>query len=128
MWTMAQDWSASPTFAWTPSVANAADRLSAWVRSSGNISNTYESYQLVMFPIIDLRGVYTLSASITQSACSTPADNGTFAATGGLSIPSQTGGSFSGTATLSSVVGGTQAISLSGTVNAQGQLSGSFTF
>src|SRR5439155_643714 len=46
MWTMAQDWSASPTFAWTPSVANAADQLSTWVRSSGNLTDTYENYLL----------------------------------------------------------------------------------
>ena len=130
-WTIAQDWSASSTFAWTPTVANAANHLSTWVRSSGNVNDLFESYQLVMFPIIDLRGVYTVSASITQSACSFPADNGALDATGNLSISNQAGGSFSGTATLNSMAGGIpvqQAIVVSGTVNVQSQLSGSFTF
>src|SRR2546429_1342276 len=46
-----QDWSASTTVAWTPAVANAAYKLSTWVRSSGNSADTYEGYQFTNFAI-----------------------------------------------------------------------------
>src|SRR5262249_47381507 len=50
-WMVAQDWSASAPFAWTPSVANAAAQLSTWVRSSGNPTDIYENYKLTSFAI-----------------------------------------------------------------------------
>src|SRR2546426_8602620 len=54
MWMVAQDWSASPTFAWTPSAANAAAQLSTCVRSSANLTDTYESFKLTSFAITPL--------------------------------------------------------------------------
>jgi len=99
-----------------------------WTQFSGG---TWVFTDYTFTAITDVRGMYTLSASITQSACSTPSDNGTFGATGNLNLPNQIGGSFSGTATLNSLVGGIlfqQTISLSGTIGIQGQFSGSFTF
>src|SRR5437879_13475707 len=50
-WTLLQDWSTSATIAWTPTVANAAYKLSTWVRSSGNPADTYEGYQFTNFAI-----------------------------------------------------------------------------
>src|SRR5438445_744071 len=50
-WMLLQDWSATATIAWTPTVANAAYKLSTWVRSSGNPADTYEGYQFTNFAI-----------------------------------------------------------------------------
>src|SRR5207249_11174655 len=50
-WMLLQDWSASNTLTWTPTVANAAYKLSTWVRSSGNSADTYEGYQFTNFAI-----------------------------------------------------------------------------
>src|SRR2546426_12523531 len=61
MWMVAQDWSASPTFAWTPSAANAAAQLSTWVRSSANLTDTYESFKLTSFAITPLTQVRFLN-------------------------------------------------------------------
>src|SRR5207237_4026178 len=58
---VAQDWSASPTFAWTPSAANAAAQLSTWVRSSANLTDTYESFKLTSFAITPLTQVRFLN-------------------------------------------------------------------
>src|SRR5439155_516586 len=44
-WSIVQDWSASATFVWTPTVANPSYQLIAWVRSAGNTADTFESYK-----------------------------------------------------------------------------------
>lgn len=50
-WQVAQNWSASSAFAWTPATANAAYAIRAWVRSAGNTSDSAESALSVPFEI-----------------------------------------------------------------------------
>src|SRR5438034_953287 len=50
-WSIVQDWSASATFVWTPTVANPSYQLIAWVRSAGNTADTFESYKQLAFAI-----------------------------------------------------------------------------
>jgi hypothetical protein len=79
----------------------------------------------------DIRGTYNGIGSLTQSSCQDPLNNGTFGFSASLNIPSQTGATFSGTATLTTVVSGINFVTnldLSGTVTVGGQLSGTFTF
>jgi hypothetical protein len=79
----------------------------------------------------DIRGTYNGSGSLTQSSCQQPQNNGTFGFSASVNIPSQTGATFSGTATLTTIVSGINFvtnINLPGTVTAGGQLSGTFTF
>lgn len=40
---LARDWSASPSFAWTPTTANAAYRVGVWVRSAGSAVDSYDN-------------------------------------------------------------------------------------
>jgi hypothetical protein len=42
-WTVAQDWSASSTFSWTPTAANANYSVGVWVRSAGNATDAPEN-------------------------------------------------------------------------------------
>ena len=50
-WNIVQDWSASATFVWTPTVANSGYQVIAWVRSAGNTADLFESYTPLAFPI-----------------------------------------------------------------------------
>ena len=50
-WTVVQDWSASATFAWRPTTANAGYEVIAWVRSAGNTADLFEDYKRLAFPI-----------------------------------------------------------------------------
>ena len=79
----------------------------------------------------DIRGTYNGTGSLTQSSCQQPQNNGTFGFSASVNIPSQTGATFSGTATLTTVISGINFVTnldLSGTVTVEGQLSGTFTF
>jgi len=76
---------------------------------------------------VDVRGTYAISGFITQSQCTNPANNGSFALQGSATFTGQPIGSFTGNAILAG--SGTQTtIALSGNVTAQGQISGTFTF
>jgi hypothetical protein len=41
-WTVAQNWSTTPTFTWTPTVANPGYTISVWVRSASNTADAPE--------------------------------------------------------------------------------------
>src|SRR5206468_755249 len=43
-WSVAQNWSTSSTYAWTPTTANANYRLEVWVRSAGNTVDLPEGF------------------------------------------------------------------------------------
>jgi len=44
-WSMLQNWSASNTYTWTPTVANSAYRIGVWVRSAGSTTDAYDNPQ-----------------------------------------------------------------------------------
>ena len=53
-WSVLQNWSASNTYTWTPSVANSAFRVGVWVRNAGSTADTYDnpaSNVSVAFPV-----------------------------------------------------------------------------
>ena len=50
-WTLAQDWTSSPQFVWTPTVVNPSFQVGARVRSSGNTANVPEATAMMPFPI-----------------------------------------------------------------------------
>ncbi len=75
----------------------------------------------------DVRGNYSLSASLTQSACSNAANNGVMSMTGFLEITDQVGGAFSGEGWIGNDEVDVN-ISVTGTVNSQGQVTDSFLF
>jgi len=43
-WSVAQNWSTSPAYAWTPTTANVNYRLEVWVRSAGNTVDLPEGF------------------------------------------------------------------------------------
>jgi glucose/arabinose dehydrogenase len=50
-WQIAQTWSASNTFAWTPGTANSGYLVGVWVKSAGNPADTLEATASLAFPI-----------------------------------------------------------------------------
>jgi hypothetical protein len=53
-WTILQNWSASNTYTWTPTVANSAFRVGVWVRSANNTTDSYDNPQSngsIAFPV-----------------------------------------------------------------------------
>jgi hypothetical protein len=42
-WNVVRDWSASNTFAWTPTAGSSAYRIAVWVKSAGNTADAYEN-------------------------------------------------------------------------------------
>lgn len=78
-----------------------------------------------------ISGMYLGSGSLTQATCQDPLNNGTVGVTTVINITSQSGGSFSGTGTISYVNRGIIFVTnfnLSGLVSVGGLLNGSFTF
>ena len=81
-------------------------------------------------PVPDARGAYAVSGQGTDSNCANPIDNGSVPISGELRITSQTGANFIGSATLNETKEGNLfrfEITLSGSINAAGQFSGTFT-
>ena len=50
-YTVAQDWSTTNTFAWTPTVADGNYRMGVWARSAGNSANAPEAANSIPFAI-----------------------------------------------------------------------------
>jgi hypothetical protein len=53
-WSILQNWSASNTYTWTPTVANSAYRIGVWVRSAGSTTDAYDNPQSnvsIAFPV-----------------------------------------------------------------------------
>ena len=71
----------------------------------------------------DIRGEYSGSYTIVVSNCSDSSDNGTYYAVLAMSISTQTGNTFSGTATGTFDPGLVDYIQLSGTITESGQIS-----
>ena len=86
----------------------------------------------VTFAQPDIRGTYTGAGTETLENCQDPADNITFDFSVSVSIPDQVEGAFSGSATVTAVIGEinieTSLAGFSGTVTAEGELSGAFTY
>jgi hypothetical protein len=109
----------------------AANRIFVRFKDGSGITRGSTSVAVRMTTPPDLRGTYNGTGSLTQSSCQNPLNNGTFGFFASLNIPSQTGATFSGTATLTTVISGINFVTnlnLSGTVTIGGQLSGTFTF
>jgi hypothetical protein len=78
----------------------------------------------------DARGTYTVSGQDVSSNCPNPSENETVAISGVLTITSQTGADFGGSATLNETRNGNLdriEVTFSGAINAAGQFSGAFT-
>jgi hypothetical protein len=53
-WSVLQNWSASSSYTWTPSVANSAFRVAVWIRNAGSTADAYDnpaSNGSVAFPV-----------------------------------------------------------------------------
>jgi Putative Ig domain/Glucodextranase, domain B len=53
-WSILQNWSASNTYTWTPTVANSGYRIGVWVRSAGSTTDAYDNPQSngsIAFPV-----------------------------------------------------------------------------
>jgi hypothetical protein len=74
--------------------------------------------------VLDIRGEYSGSCTIVVSNCMDSSDNGTYNATLAMSISTQTGNTFSGSATGAFEPRLVDYIQLSGTVTESGQISG----
>jgi RHS repeat-associated protein len=55
-WSVVQNWSTSPTFAWTPSSPSVEYRVKVWIRSSTNSTEAYEDDTSVGFTIVPPSG------------------------------------------------------------------------
>jgi hypothetical protein len=65
-WSVAQDWSASNSFAWTPTVANANYTVGVWVRSAGSTLDAPENADAgssIPFPISGSVALTSLTAN-----------------------------------------------------------------
>ena len=67
-WQPAGSWTTSSTFAWTPAAANAAGRVTVWVRSAGNTADQQEAAAAMDFVIASPPGATPPGSSRTQSA------------------------------------------------------------
>src|SRR5437870_4279889 len=81
MWMVAQEERKSAAYAKTPSAANAAAQLSTWVRSSANLTDTYESFKLTSFAITPPPPATITSVTADKSAPQPPGTTVTFTAT-----------------------------------------------
>ncbi len=100
--------------------------------TGGIVGATSVAMQTVDAPPPDVRGTYVGSGSLTQASCNNSTFNGTFGFSATVALLTQSGTSFTGSATLSASIAGAnfvvQAGSLTGTVNANGQIGGPFVF
>src|SRR5206468_3039080 len=80
-WKLDQHWSATPTFTWTPSAANAAAQLSTWMRSSANLTATYASSTLSRFATTPPPPAILTSVTADKSAPQAAGTTITFTAT-----------------------------------------------
>jgi len=133
-WTLAQNWSTSNTFVWTPATANPAYVVAVWARSAGNTADIYERLEatgFLAFPITapsapDILGLYQGFGLHTQTGCVSSFDNGTFSTAVAINVTTQAPSGFSGGvayATASSLALG----SLGGSLSASGDISGSYS-
>ncbi|MEQ1730366.1 MAG: putative Ig domain-containing protein, partial [Vicinamibacterales bacterium] len=83
-WTVAQSWSATSTFAWTPTRANNGYRVGVWVRSAGSsvdASDNDSANASVAFPIAAASAPLTLTTLTTNRTSPQQVSTGiTFAA------------------------------------------------
>jgi hypothetical protein len=85
-WNVVQAWSGNNTFTWTPTTANAAYRVSVWVRNAGSTADAYDNNAnaSIAFPVSpSAPGSLLLLTGITSNVMS-PQPSGveiTFAAT-----------------------------------------------
>src|SRR6185295_14410215 len=112
-----------PTTAGNYFIGAVADRVGAVTEA--NEGNNQQSSAIVVVPDM-VRPVGTASTQFTLSNCVIGANNGTFTLPGTFVVPTQTGASWSGTVRASS---GPQVntLTISGTVDIAGALSGTFT-
>jgi hypothetical protein len=96
-----------------------ADRNAAVVE--GNEGNNQQASAITVVPSL-LRAATHASAQSTLSNCAIGANNGTSNLNGTMSVPTQTGASWAGTVSLSP-----NTLTVSGSVDIAGALSGSFT-
>ncbi len=109
----------------------ASNRIFVRFRDSGGVTRGSTSVAVRTQTAPDIRGTYVGSGSLTQASCQDPINNVTFGFSSTVNISSQEATNFIGTATLTTVVQGTNfvtIVNLSGTVATGGQLSGTFTF
>jgi hypothetical protein len=85
-----------------------------------------EVFELDDVVIPNVTGSYSGSATVTQSSCQNPANNGSFGFSSTVNIGSQSGSVFAGTASFTGI--STVNLTFSGTATAGGDLMGSFTF
>ena len=83
-WTARTGWSAASQYDWTPTTANAAYRVAAWVRSGGNTAEAAEASAEMNFPIGGSRvTAVSLSANKTSPQAQGTSVVWTATATGG---------------------------------------------
>jgi probable HAF family extracellular repeat protein len=83
-WTILQDWSSAPTYAWTPSAANGQYSLQVWGRSAGSTLDVAEKATGLNFPIL-ANPITAVTVTADRVAPQAPGTTVTFtaAATGG---------------------------------------------
>ena len=92
------------TRTWAPTMPNAGGNYEFRLYLNNGYTVAARSPQVLVTQ--DLRGIYTATASLTQSGCANSANNGTASWSGTLNISSQSGGSVLGTAVLNTSVSG----------------------
>jgi hypothetical protein len=79
-WTVAQTWSTTATFTWTPTAANAAYTISVWVRSAGNTADAPEKSAGTTYAILG-SAITGLTLGADRPAPQLPGTTVTFTAT-----------------------------------------------
>jgi len=67
-WQLLRDWSASASYAWTPTTANSAYRVGVWVRSAGNSADVDETNQGAYFAIASASKVTAVTLTPDRTA------------------------------------------------------------
>ena len=133
-WALAQNWSTSSTFVWTPTAGTSAYVVAVWARSANSTADVYERLEatgFLAFPISaptppDVRGLFQGAGTHTQTGCLSSFDNGAYSAGVAIYIESQTGGSFTGGVAYASAYATARGL-LNGSVNTNGDVSGAFS-
>src|SRR5205085_2640098 len=84
-WAVGQQWSASTTFTWTPSVVNSAYNIQVWARSAGNSANAAEKSAGVIYAIQPIATISKVTMAANLPSPQRPGTPVTFtaAASGG---------------------------------------------
>jgi hypothetical protein len=134
-----QPYGASASYRWTPGAGDVGThQVAVWVRNAGSSAPVEAGGTSALFTVTATStasatftpSTFAVSGLLTNEGCTSPLRNGRAATLGSIAASTDTGGSFTGTLTVTfPLVPGAQTSGpFNATVDATGNLSGTFTY